>query len=310
MTDVKAASADSTVTTVVQIAVEQCWEKPEALGDNTDRVIERYRSVSRSSDLVVFPELTLTGYIPLKGYDQRRKRILADVARRCVDESIPRLLDASRDQRASLVVGFMEPTMMRNEFHNSIALIEDGRLLATYRKIHLPVEENHYFTPGSDVVTADSRLGRIGLSICYDIMFPEMGRLSALQGAEILVYPSNWLDIANLRRAGEFLPIARALEAQAHVVFVNGVGELSVRGHQWELFGRSRIVAATGSNLATAGPGEEILTVELTRKELDTGSDVFPLLRDRRPDVYAAISRPLAGFVGAPGAMESGRPER
>jgi predicted amidohydrolase len=125
--------------------------------------------------------------------------------------------------------------------------------------------------------------------ICYDLLFPEVTRMAALRGAEIVVMASNWLDIAHLRRLGEVLPVARALESHAHVVFVNGVGELEARGHRFSLYGRSRAVTATGDVIAEAGDGEEVLVATLPGVDLDAASDVFPVLRDRRPSVYLPL---------------------
>src|SRR5262249_47728228 len=146
------------------------------------------------------------------------------------------------------------------EMYNAVALIQDGAILGVYRKMHLPVEENHYFVPGDATTVVACRAGRVGLTICYDIVFPESARLAALQGAELLCVPSNWLAIQDLQRLGEVLPVARALEQQMHVVFVNGVGELEVRGRRWNLYGGSMIVSATGHPVARAAGGEETLT--------------------------------------------------
>src|SRR5579872_6590402 len=133
---------------IAQIAVEQCWADPSALDRNAAKVEQHYRDVADDSDLVVFPELVLTGYIPLKGYDQAKKRVLAEVASRLVDEPLLRLAAVTGGRRAAMVVGFMEPASMRHEIFNAVALIEDGAVRGVYRKMHLPVEENHYFVPG------------------------------------------------------------------------------------------------------------------------------------------------------------------
>jgi len=293
--DTRSPRSESNIT-LAQISVEQAWEDPKAVTRNTDKILNRYLSVADSTDLVVFPELSLTGYIPLKGYDQRRKRLLAEVAQRSIEDELPRLLSATQDRRAALVVGTMEPSVMRNEIYNSVLYIELGATLGLYRKIHLPVEENHYFVPGTEVVVIDSSVGRVALSVCYDMMFPEVSRLAALRGAEMLLVPSNWLDMANLRRTGEVLPVARAIEGQMHVVFVNGVGDLSVRGRSWPLFGRSCMVSATGEVVVTCGPDEELLTAKLTRADLEAASDVFPVLRDRRPELYGELTTPMTRF--------------
>lgn len=290
------AGRDATVT-AAQVEIEQCWQDPGALTRNTDRLIEHYTAIADDTDLVVFPELSLTGYIPLKGYDQRRKRLLAEVAHRAFHDELPRLQAATAGRRAATAVGFMQPSTMRHEVYNSLGYLQDGALLAVYRKQHLPVEENHYFVPGDETMVVHAAIGRVGLSICYDLVFPEVARLLALQGAEIMLAPSNWLDIANLRRNGAVLPAARAIEGQMHVVFVNGVGMLEVRGRRWPLFGRSRIVSATGEVLARGDCGPEMVTATLTAADLEAGSDVFPLLRDRRPDLYGQIAAPLSTFA-------------
>jgi predicted amidohydrolase len=245
-------------------------------------------------DLVVFPELAMTGYIPLKGYDQRRKRILAAAAEQATTQSLPALIETTRGRRATMVVGSMEPAAMRHEFYNSVAVLDDGRLAGVYRKIHLPVEENHYFLAGDEVVVVETRAGVIAPMICYDLLFPEVTRIAALRGAEVIVIASNWLDIAHLRRLGEVLPVARSLESHAHVVFVNGVGDLEARGRQFTLFGRSRVVTATGEVVAEADDAEGVLVATLPGADLAAASDVFPVMRDRRPQVYGPLMAPAS----------------
>ena len=289
MSDPEEPRTRDLVVAVVQMEARQAWADADAVSANAEAIGEAYVEASDRADLVVFPELALSGYIPLKGYDQRRKRNLASAARRAATEELPKLADHTRGRRAALVLGFMEPTTMRNEIHNAVALIENGELRAVYRKMHLPVEENHYFVPGDDVVVVDAAAGRVGLLACYDLLFPEAARIAALRGAEVLVVPSNWLDIGNLRRLGEVLPVARALEEQMHVVFVNGVGELGARGRRWRLYGRSLVVAATGEVVARAGSDEETLIATLPGSDLAAASDVFPVLRDRRPELYGAL---------------------
>ncbi|MGH7936809.1 MAG: carbon-nitrogen hydrolase family protein, partial [Chthoniobacterales bacterium] len=200
------------------------------------------------------------------------------------------------NRRAGMIVGFMEAASLRHEMFNSVALLEDGKVRGVYRKVHLPVEENHYFLPCDQTVVLDSRAGRIGLIVCYDMVFPESARLAALQGAEILCVPSNWLAIEDLRRLGEVLPVARALEEQMHVIFANGVGELEVRGKTWRLYGESAIVSATGEVIARAGADEALLEGFLPRDDLARAAHVFPLLRDRRPDVYRDLVAPHSAF--------------
>ncbi len=282
---------------IAQISAEQCWADPTALKRNTSKVVQWYERAADDADLVVFPELTLTGYIPLKGYDQKRKLVLAEVSQRVAHDALPRVVAATRGKQAAMVVGFMEPSTMRNEIYNSVALVQDGTVLGVYRKMHLPVEENHYFVPGDQPVVVDCRAGRVGLIICYDIVFPEAARLAALRGAELLCVPSNWLAIEDLQRLGAALPIARALEGQMHVVFVNGVGGLEVRGRTWHLYGTSTIVSAAGQVVARGSEGEEMISGVLADEDLATAANVFSVLRDRRPDAYGDLTASPSSFA-------------
>ena len=282
---------------LAQIPARQAWADDDAVEANTKTIRSLYEIHADEADLVVFPELALTGYIPLKGYDQRRKRILSAAADEAAGSSLPQLLEASRGRRAAMVVGLMEPAAMRHEFYNSVAVLDDGRIVAVYRKIHLPVEENHYFLPGDEVVVAQTRAGVIAPMICYDLLFPEVTRMAALRGVEIIVMVSNWLDIAHLRRLGEVLPVARALESHAHVLFVNGVGDLEVRGHRFTLYGRSRAVTATGDLVAEADESEGVVVATLPGAALDAASEVFPVMRDRRPSIYIPLTAPTSEFA-------------
>ncbi len=289
---------DSVRTLLIQRAAASVFDDEGAVARNVADVVQAIRAAKGAADLVIFPELSLTGYIPLKGYDQRRKAILWDAGRRLQAEHMDELLKATAEADVTAVLGLPEPAGPRYEMFNSAALLEAGRLVGHARKMHLPVEENHYFTPGPSPRVLDCRLGRLGLMICYDLLFPECARLLALQGAEILVVASNWADIGNLKRLGEVLPVARAIENQVPVLFCNGVGELRVRDHRYTLYGRSLAVTATG-DVTAAGPGPENLTATLRAGDLLEGAAIFPVFRDRRIDLYAPLAQPYPGAAAA-----------
>lgn len=284
---------------VVQRAAASVFEGDGAVARNVAEVAQGIRAAAGHADLVVFPELTLTGYIPLKGYDQRRKAVLWEAARRIQDDHLAPLLGATAEADLTAVLGLPEPGGPRYEMFNSAVLLEAGRPLGYARKVHLPVEENHYFVPGPPPAPLDCRPGRLGLMVCYDLFFPETARLLALRGAEALVVVSNWADIGNLRRLGEVLPVARAIENQVPVVFCNGVGDLRVREHRFVLYGRSRVVTATGE-VTEAGAGPGTLSATLRAADLLEGAAIFPAFRDRRIDCYAPLAQPYPGAAAGP----------
>lgn len=279
---------------VIQRAAVSVFEDEGALAQNVAEVAQAIRAAKGQADLVVFPELCLTGYIPLKGYDQRRKATLWGAARRFQADHLEALLQATAEADVTAALGLPEPGGPRYEMFNSAALLEGGRLVGYARKMHLPVEENHYFVPGPSPRALECRLGRLGLMICYDILFPESARLLGLQGAEMLIVLSNWAEIGNLKRLGEVLPVARAIENQVPVIFCNGVGELRVREHRYTLYGRSRVVTPTGE-VTGAGAGPEVLDATLTAAGLLEGAAVFPVFRDRRIDLYGPLTHPYPG---------------
>ncbi len=284
---------------VVQRAAHSIFSYPDAVQKNGEEVAAAIRAAAGTLDLLVFPELALTGYIPLKGYDQKRKAIMWEAAQVACDQVVPALAWATAEAGVTVVVGTPEPAGPRYEMFNSAVVLDHGRVAGWQRKLHLPVEENHYFVPGPAAAPFDTRVGRIAAMVCYDMVFPEVARLQAMQGAEILVFTSNWIDDADLTRLGAVLPVARALENEVHVIFCNGVGELSVRQYTYNLYGKSTIVSATGEVLAQADGSAGQISAVLEKRDLLNGSRVFPVFRDRRIDLFAPLARAYPGRAGA-----------
>lgn len=166
----------------------------------------------------------------------------------------------------------------------------DGATLAVYRKIHLfDVEiEGHVVSkessrnlPGDRAVVADTEIGRLGLSICYDLRFPELYRTVALMGAEILAVPSNFA-----RHTGkdhwEPLLRARAIENGAYVVAPATCGD---RGG-FAAYGRSMVVDPWGTVIACASDGPGVVTVDIDLDRVRSVRQRVPSLANRRPETY------------------------
>jgi len=196
-------------------------------------------------------------------------------------------------------------------FHNTAAVIDaDGSLLGIYRKMHIPDDplfhEKFYFTPGDLGFKAwQTRFARIGVLICWDQWFPEAARLTAMRGAEILIYPTaiGWHPREKAKygsrqhNAWETIQRAHAVANGCYVAAVNRIGHEvleTVGGDGIEFWGRSFVAGTTGEIIARAGPSaEEILVVPVDLAAVGTTRTHWPFLRDRRIDAYGDLTRRL-----------------
>jgi N-carbamoylputrescine amidase len=193
-------------------------------------------------------------------------------------------------------------------YHNTAAVIDaDGSLLGVYRKMHIPDDplfyEKFYFTPGDLGFRAwQTRYGRIGVLICWDQWYPEAARLTALQGAEILFYPTaiGWHPRekaalgANQLAAWETVQRSHAIANGCYVAVPNRVGHEKLAGDGIEFWGQSFVAGTSGEILAKASATEnETLVVPLDLAKVDDTRTHWPFLRDRRIDAYEGLTRRL-----------------
>ena len=204
------------------------------------------QAVAKGARLVVFPECALTGYC----FDSRQEALPY------AESHSPGPPPGSwkvfcRRTRAYLAVGMLEKDGDR--CFNAAVLIGPEGVVGKYRKVHLPyLGVDRFVDPGDlGFGVHQTRLGRIGLNICYDGSFPESARTMALEGADMILLPTNWPTGAE--EFAEFLVNARGLENKVYSVAVNRVG----RERGFRFIGRSRIADPSGRTLALAGPEEE-----------------------------------------------------
>lgn len=192
-------------------------------------------------------------------------------------------------------------------YHNTAVIFDaDGRMVGRYRKMHIPDDplyyEKFYFTPGDTGFRAwDTRFGRIGVLICWDQWYPEGARLTALQGAEILFYPTaiGWHPGekaehgARQHGAWETIQRAHAVANGCYVAAVNRIGtERPEGGDGIEFWGQSFVAGTSGEILAKAGTDrEEVMLVPIDLAQVETTRTHWPFLRDRRIDAYGDITR-------------------
>jgi len=192
-------------------------------------------------------------------------------------------------------------------YHNTAAIIDaDGALLGCYRKMHIPDDpqyyEKFYFTPGDlGFRTWQTRHGRIGVLICWDQWYPEAARLTALQGAEILFYPTaiGWHPRekaeygVNQHGAWETIQRSHAVANGCYVASVNRIGlERPEGGDGIEFWGQSFVAGTSGQILAKASVDrQEVMVVPVDLSKVDVTRTHWPFLRDRRIDAYGDITR-------------------
>jgi predicted amidohydrolase len=187
---------------------------------------------------------------------------------------------------------FPEAIPGEERVHNtSILCAPDGREVARYRKIHLfdvtlgPDEDQAYreslhFAPGRDVVVGDTDFGGVGLSICYDLRFPELYRALTRQGARWLVVPSAFMPDTG-KDHWEVLLRARAIESAAYVIAPAQCGRHSADRAS---YGRSMIIDPWGLVLARAGDAPAVIVAECPDSEIDRVRRAIPVLANRRLD--------------------------
>jgi len=193
-------------------------------------------------------------------------------------------------------------------YHNTAAIIDaDGSLLGIYRKMHIPDDplyyEKFYFTPGDLGFRAwQTRYARIGVLICWDQWYPEAARLTALQGAEILFYPTaiGWhpgekaAHGEQQHSAWETVQRGHAIANGCYVAVPNRIGHEKLAGDGIEFWGQSFVAGTSGEILAKASATkEEIMVVPLDLGKVELTRTHWPFLRDRRIDAYEGLTRRL-----------------
>jgi N-carbamoylputrescine amidase len=193
-------------------------------------------------------------------------------------------------------------------YHNTAVIIDaDGSLLGRYRKMHIPDDplyyEKFYFTPGDLGFKAwPTRYGKIGVLICWDQWYPEAARLTALQGAQILFYPTaiGWHPGEKKKygegqhNSWETIQRSHAIANGCYVAVANRIGHEKLAGRGIEFWGQSFVAGTSGEILAKAGAAkEEILIVPVDLAAVDDIRTHWPFLRDRRIDAYGGLTKRL-----------------
>ena len=268
----------------ITLALAQISSKREDKKDNLKKIEElTIKAKEQSADLVIFPELCLTGYVVR---DQ-----LYELAETIPGPSTKQIEALARKTGMHIIFGMPELSeKTKATMFNTSVFVGPKGIIGKYHKMYLPThsvfEEKRYFRPGYQTASFTTALGGIGLCICYDLFFPEVTRLTRLEGAKLIVCISASPSVR--RSYFEILTAARALENTAYLAYVNLVGVED--GLQF--WGGSRLVSPTGDIVAKAKYDEEdFVLCEVDFNEMRPAEAFIPTLRDLRPELFDELKK-------------------
>jgi N-carbamoylputrescine amidase len=274
-----------------------CSTDPDA---NLRKAIQGIRdAAAKGAEIVCLQELFRSQY-----FCREEKADLFDLAETIPGPSTEALASVAKDLQVSVIASLFEKRA-KGLYHNTAAILDaDGSLLGVYRKMHIPDDplyyEKFYFTPGDlGFQNFETRYSRIGVLVCWDQWYPEGARITSLQGANILFYPTaiGWHPSEKEQYGTAQLDAWRTMQrahAIANGVFVAAVNRTGFEGPSEsgiEFWGNSFVADPFGRVLAEASAQQEqVLIVECDPKQMDEVRRNWPFLRDRRIDAYAPIT--------------------
>ena len=251
--------------------------------------MERFTAAAaaQGAHVVIFPETGTTGYFV---GDK-----LNELAEEIPGPATQRLGEIARHYNTYVMTGIIEKADAGHLFNSAVLMSPQGKLAAHYRKCHLFSAERQFFSTGDDATLVDTEFGRVALTICYDLVFPEYIRSLVLKGAKLILNSTDWItnDWQTSKGWGgqvvSHLAATRALENTIHVAMADRTGY----EEGWKSIGHSCICPPSGGFLARIedGEGMAVAAVELDSPEWDTWRSIATYLPDRRLDLYERLQR-------------------
>ena len=239
------------------------WEDKSANKEKLKKMIVELEQ----TDLIVFPEMTLTGFT-MKS---------SEFAEKLTDETFSYFSKLAKDKKCAIMYGVIEKGKKKN-FNTLIHLNNQGKILSTYRKLH-PFSyssEDIFYEKGKNTVTTKVKGYKIGLSICYDLRFPEIYRFYAKEKVHLIVDIANWPD-TRIEHWSTLLK-ARAIENQCYVVGVNRVGSDPKLNYN----GFTSLFDPMGKEIFSQENDEKIITSEIDKTLVTDVRKKLPFLNDIR----------------------------
>jgi len=273
--------------------------------ENLDKAVAQVReAAARGAQIICLQELFRSQY-----FCREESAELFDLAETIPGNSTDTLARIAKELGVVIVASLFE-RRAAGLYHNTAAILNaDGALAGIYRKMHIPDDplfyEKFYFTPGDlGFKNFDTPFGRIGVLICWDQWYPEGARLTAMQGADVLFYPTaiGWHPAEKAQYGAAQLDAWRTVQrghAIANGVYVAAVNRIGFEGtpeHGLEFWGNSFVADPFGVMVAEASTDrEEILVVECDRRRIEEVRRNWPFFRDRRIDAFGGITERWLG---------------
>lgn len=237
------------------------WEDKSASKEKITNLLDQVSGL----DIIIFPEMTLTGFT------MRSKEFAEELK----GESHSFFASLAKEKKSPILYGIIEEGKKKN-FNTLVHLNNQGKILTTYRKIHpfSYAKEDLFFGRGKETIVTKVKGIKIGLSICYDLRFPELYRLYAKEKVHLIVDIANWPDtrIEHWRT----LLKARAIENQCYVAGVNRVGD----DPKFHYNGFSSVFDPMGKEIVNVENEEKVIIVELDKNYVNEVRTKFPFLED------------------------------
>jgi N-carbamoylputrescine amidase len=268
------------------------------LQKNMNSAIKKIKEASKKkAKIVCLPELFLSNY-----FCQKEKHSNFNLAEKIPGKTTNILCTLAKDLKVIIIAPIFEKKTS-GIYHNSLVLInEKGKLVGKYRKMHIPDDpqyyEKFYFTPGDlGFKSFKTTQGKLGTLICWDQWFPEAARLTSLQGAEIIFYPTaiGWHP-KEKRKFGKsqlnsWISVQRshAIANGVYVAAVNRVGIEKQGSKKLEFWGNTIVFDPNGNIIAKAKLNEKTVICDIDFKKVENARRHWPFFRDRRIDYYRGI---------------------
>jgi len=268
----------------VNVALAQISCKVGDKKFNINKMVKHIKKAKKKdAKLVIFPELSLTGYII--------RDLAYELAEPIEWPSVRLLEEVAKKERVYIVFGIVERSEKAHAvIYNTAVLLGPEGFVGKYQKMYLPThsifEEKRYFRPGYQASVFDTDIGKVGLMICYDVFFPEVARMLRLNGSQLTICIS--ASPAVRRKFFEVLTVARAMENTTYLAYVNLVGIED--GLQF--WGGSRLIAPNGSIISQAKYDEEDQVIgRVDYADLERTETFVPTLRDLRPEFFETLKK-------------------